>query len=135
MCRLFSVVVLSLAVLPGAWAKERPFPIKVLSAESQQVEGPPLAPPDCNWKDISAYCYSSSPETYLENTMVIQEPDGKPIKITCTVYNQWSHCVPLPVNQTFEARIGRRGLEIRHIDPHGKVSKQLYEILGQNEKR
>ncbi len=133
MCRrLFFVVSFFLASTASVWSKDLPLNVKVLSAESRQFQGPPLAPPNCNWRDISAYCFSSSPQTYVENTMVVQEPDGKSLEITCTVYNQWSHCVRLPVNQSFQARMGKRGLEIRYMDHHGKMRKQLYEILRQN---
>jgi hypothetical protein len=122
---------LALMLFPSAsaWAKHVPVQVKVLSAESHAFQGPPLAPPNCNWKDISAYCYGSSPEIYVENTMVVQETGGKSLKIACTVYNQWSHCTDLPLNQTFQATMRKDGLEIRYLDQHHKVRKQLYEIL------
>jgi len=126
--RFFFVVTLLLAATASAWSKDLPLQIKVLSAESYQFQDPPLAPPDCNWRDISAYCYSSSPQTYVENTMVVQEPDGNSLEIACTVYNRWSHCTSLPVNQSFKAWMGKRGLEIRYMDQHGKMRKQVYEI-------
>jgi hypothetical protein len=103
--------------------------MKVLSAESYEFQAPPLAPPDCNWRDISAYCYSSSPETFVENTMVVQEPDGKRLEIGCTVYNRWSQCRTLPLNQSFDARRKKRSLEIRYVGQHGKKRKQIYAIL------
>jgi hypothetical protein len=71
--------------------------------------------------------------TYIENTMVVQEPDGKTLKIACTVYNQWSHCTDLPANQTFQARRVKHGLEIRYLDQHHKWRKQVYEIVSDNE--
>jgi len=132
--RLFFVVTLLLAGMPSAWSEDLPLHIKVLSGESRQFQGPPLAPPNCNWRDIDAYCYSSSPQTYVENTMVVQEPDGKSLEIACTVYNQWSHCTSLPVNQSFQAQMGKHGLEIRYLDQHGKMRKQVYEILRENGK-
>jgi hypothetical protein len=70
----------------------------------------------------------------VENTMVVQEPDGKSLEIACTVYNRWSNCINLPVNQSFQARMGKHGLEIRYLDQHGKMRKQVYEILSQNGK-
>jgi hypothetical protein len=72
---------------------------------------------------------AQAPKTYVENTMVVQEPDGNSLEIACTVYNRWSHCTSLPVDQSFEAWMGKRGLEIRYMDQHGKIRKQLYEIL------
>ena len=131
--RLFFVVTLLLAAMPRAWSEDLPLHIKVLSEESRQFQGPRLAPPDCNFQDISAYCFSSM-KTYVENTMIVQEPDGKSLEIACTVYNQWSHCASLPANQSFQARMEKHGLEIRYLDQHGKMRKQVYEILRENGK-
>jgi hypothetical protein len=130
--RTFLVIALVLGAVASAWSKDFPLQIKVLSGESSQFQGPPLDPPNCNWRDLDAYCYNSSPKTYVENTMAVLEPDGKSLKIACTVYNQWSHCTSLPVNQSFQARIGKRGLEIRYFDQHGKMRTQLYEVLRKN---
>jgi hypothetical protein len=106
--RLFFVVTLLLAAMPRAWSEDLPLHIKVLSEESRQFQGPRFAPPDCNFQDISAYCFSSV-KTYVENTMVVQESDGKSLEIACTVYNQWSHCASLPVNRS--TRAFKRGWE------------------------
>ena len=132
--RLFFVVTLLLAAMASAWSQDLPLQIKVLSGESRQFEGPLLDPPNCNWRDINAYCTNSSPITYVENTMVVQEPDGKSLEIACTVLNRWSNCTSLPVNQSFEARMGKHGLEIHYLDQHGKMRKQVYEILRENGK-
>lgn len=129
-----AVLAVAILFLASAWSKDLPLQIKVLSGESHQFQGPPLTPPNCNWKDISAYCYSSSPETYVENTMVVQEPDGKSLEISCTVYAQWSHCTTLPVNQSFPAWMGKHSLKIRYLDQHGKVREQVYEVLRENGK-
>ncbi|MFZ0796734.1 MAG: hypothetical protein WB781_01370 [Candidatus Sulfotelmatobacter sp.] len=133
-CQCFFVVTLFLTAMVSAWAKDLPLRIKVLSAESRQFQGPPLDPPNCNFHDIDGYCLGSSPRTYVENTMVVQEPDGKSLEIACTVYNRWSHCATLPVNQSFPARREKHGLAIRYLDQHGKMRKQVYEILRDNGK-
>jgi hypothetical protein len=117
--------------MESAMSKNWQLQVKVLSADSHHFQGPPLVPRDCEWRDISAYCYSSSPKTYVEHKMVVQEPDGKQLEIACTVYNQWSHCASLPVNQSLHARMTKHGIEIRYLDQHGKWRKQLYEILGE----
>ncbi len=130
--RIFLVIALLLGSVASVWSKAFPLHIKVLSGESYQFQGPPLNPPNCNWRDLDAYCYGSSPRTYVENAMLVQEPDGKSLEIGCTVYNRWSHCASLPVNQSFPARMGKRGLEIRYPDPHGKTRTQLYEVLREN---
>jgi len=133
--RFFLVATLFLAAMANAWSKNLPTQIKVLSAESSQFQGPPFPPPNCEWRDLSAYCYSSSPVTYVKNTMVVQEPNGKSLEIGCRVYNQWSHCTTLPVNQSFQAWMGKHGLKIRYLDQRGKWRKQVYEILKGNDKQ
>jgi hypothetical protein len=129
--RLFFVVTLLLAAMPNSWSKDLVLHIKVLSEQSRQFQAPRLAPPNCNFEDLDAYCFSSM-KTYVENTMVVQEPDGKSLEIACTAYNRWSHCTSLPVNQSFPARMGKNGLEIRYLDQHGKIREQDYEILRGN---
>jgi hypothetical protein len=134
--RLVFVVIFYLTAVNNGWPQNLPFQVKVLSAESRQFQAPPIDPPNCDWKDISAYCYNSSPETYLENTMVVQKSDGNSYEIACTVYNRWSHCASLPVDQSFRARMeDKRGLEIRYMDQHGKMRKQLYAILSESGKQ
>ncbi len=90
--------------------------ITVLSDQSQQFEAAPIDPPNCNWKDIDAYCYSSRPKTYIENRMIVEKSGGKSIEIGCTVYNRWSACTGLPVGESFRGRMTRHGLEIRYAD-------------------
>jgi len=124
-----AILALNMFFLAGAWSEDLPLQIKVLSAESHQFQGPALAPSNCDYHDISAYCYSSSPTTYVENTMVVEEPNGNSLEIACTVYNRWSHCTSLPVNQSFQARTVKHGLEIRYLDQRGKMREQVYEIL------
>jgi hypothetical protein len=133
--RCFFVATFLLAATASAWSKNLPgIQIKVIGSESHQFQGPALAPSNCDYHDISAYCYGSSPTTYVENTMVVEEPNGKSLEIACTVYNRWSNCRSLPVNQSFEARMGKHGLEIRYLDQHGKIRKQVYEILSKRVK-
>lgn len=129
--RFFFLVTLLLAATASARSKDWPLHVKVLRAESHRFQGPPLVPRDCEWRDLSAYCYSSSPETYVEHTLVVQEPDGKSLEIACTVFNRWSRCTSLPVSRSFQARMTKHGLEIRYFDQHGKMRKQVYEILSE----
>lgn len=131
--RLFFAVTVVFSAIASASSKPLPFQVKVLSAESQSFKAPALDPPNCNFHDIDAYCSSSSPQTYVENTMVVQEPNGKSLEVACTVYNQWSRCTTLPVNQSFQATVEKHGLEIRYSDQNHKMRKELYKILRENE--
>ncbi len=130
--RNISVFIFLVVALTGAWAEDRAQQIKVLSSESHKIERPVTTPPDCNWKDLSAYCYSSSPLTYVAITMVVEQLDGKSLRIECTAKSPSSRCVPLPVSQTFEARRRKDGLEIQYRDRQGRSRKQLYRIVSEN---
>ncbi len=129
----FLAVTVFLSVMANASSKPLPIEVKVLKAESYTFRSPPIIPHDCNWQDLSAYCYGSKPIDYVQNKMVVREPDGKSLQIACTVYNRWSHCADLPVNSTFEAKMERHGLEIRYLGPNHKIRRQLYEILRAKE--
>jgi len=129
----FVAVTVFLSVMASASSRPVPFEVKVLKAESYTFKSPPMIPHDCNWQDLSAYCYGSKPIDYVQNTMVVRELDGKSLQIACTVYNRWSHCTDLPVNSTFGAKMERHGLEIHYLDQNHKMRRQLYEILRAKE--
>lgn len=129
MSKLRFFIVVALLWSGAASASAKYVPVKVLSATSYQFQSTPLFPPNCNWRDISAYCSDSSPVTYVRNTMFVEEPDGQSLEIACTVENQWSPCAALPVDQTFQAKKTRNGLEIRYLDQHKKWRNATYEIL------
>jgi len=129
----FLAVTVFLSVMASASSKPLPIEVEVLKAESYTFESPPIIPNDCNWEDLSAYCYGSKPIDHVQNTMVVREPDGKSLQIACTVYNRWSHCTDLPVNSTCEAKMEKHGLEIRYLDQNHKIRRQLYEILRTKE--
>lgn len=107
-----------LAATASAWSKSPPIQIKVHAAESSHFQAPPLTPPDRNWRDLSAYCYSSAPQTYIQHTMVIQEPKGKSLEIGCIAFNLWSRCTTLPVNQSFQAWVEKHSVKIAYVDEH-----------------
>jgi hypothetical protein len=123
-------LILTATLVAGAKAKDYPIQIKVLSAESHQIEGQSeRAMEGCPWREIDAYCYSSEPETYTVNSMIVQQNGGKPFCIECTAY-RWSNCTSLPVDKTFPARQNKRGIAILYSDKHGKQRMQLYEIVS-----
>jgi hypothetical protein len=128
----FLALTVFLSVMASASSRPLFFQVKVLRAESYTLKSPPIIPHDCNQQDLSAYCYGLKPVGYVENTMVVREPDGKSLQIACTAYNRWSHCADLPVNSTCEAKMERHGLEIRYPDQSHKLHKQLYAILEEN---
>jgi len=129
----FLAVTVFLSAMASAASKPTPLEVKVLKADSYTFKAPPIIPHDCNWQDLSAYCYSSKPVGYVENTLTVLEPDGKSLEVACTAYNRWSRCADLPVNSTFEAKMERHGLEIYYPDQNHKMRKQLYQILREKQ--
>lgn len=73
-----------------------------------------------------------------EETIPLMQSEGREARslarfvdcsaISGTVYNQWSHCTDLPVNETFQVIMRKDGLEIRYLDQHQKIREQLYKI-------
>ena len=129
--KAFRLLFVVLLCLPAAASNPRarfPLQLKVLTAASHRVEGPPLVPTDCGIRDYDGYCHGSAPVPYVENTMLVREADGTVLHVGCWVYNRWSHCADLPVNQTFEAKKEKHGLAIQYFDEHHKLRTQLYEV-------
>lgn len=103
--------------------------IKVLSSEQWSTTGAPAVARDCNWRDISAYCTSSIPETYVEKSMLVQDMNGRSLRIACTVLNQWSSCANLPIGQTFQAWQTKHALVVRYADSKGKQHNLKYDVV------
>ena len=123
---------LAMAGALGYAAPRVPIQIKILSNEQWLTTGAPSVEKNCNWRDISAYCTSSTPETYVEKSMAVQEMNGQSMRITCTVLNRWSNCANLPVGNTFEAWLKKGALVVRYTDSRGKQREQKYDVVGVN---
>ena len=123
-------IFLVVALAASAGAKVFPLQIKVLSRASYIAPGPPeQALEDCVWRAIDGYCYNWTPTVYTVHTMTVQTNGGVPFSIACTAY-RWSHCVGLPVDETFAARKYGRRIEIRYTDKDGKQRTQFYVITA-----
>ncbi len=108
--------------------------IKILSStEWSTTEAAQEGQSGCNWHDISAYCSSSTPETYVEKSMRVLDSNGRSMRIACTMFNRWSRCANLPVGQTFQAWEKNRSLIVRIPDSKGKQHDQKYEIVDMDD--
>jgi len=106
--------------------------IKVLDSETRSlaIEGSSV-PKNCDAVNFDAYC-NHSKGAVMMNTLLVQEGNDPPFKISCTVDTRYSRCVPLPKGQTFEARRQKRGIEVSYTDDKGKFRSQMYSLVEGN---
>src|SRR5579863_1942198 len=84
-------------------------------------------PKNCDAVNFDAYCHNSK-TTQVTNTLLVQEGNRTPFRISCNVDTKWSRCAALPKGQTFEAKPEKHGLVVYYADDSGKLRKQLYTL-------
>jgi len=108
--------------------------IKVLDSQTSSVvlddNG---APRNCDQVNFDAYCRSST-NTPMRSTLLVQEGDGPPFRITCAIESKYSKCRPLPIGQTFDARKEKHGITVYYVDDDGRPRKQLYTFVAADTK-
>ena len=108
--------------------------IKVLGSESQSVTFDDSGvPKNCDGLNFDAYCHSSV-AAQVTNTLLVQEEDGTPFQVACTVDSRWSKCAALPQGETFDARKEKHGLTVYYQDDSGKPRRQLYTRVAADAK-
>jgi len=128
MATLPACFLLLLPMFAHAAARNSMMRIKVLASETSAVESAANVPKNCDTSNYDAYCHSGK-TTEMMNTLVVQEGDGPPFHIACTVESRWSRCVPLPKDQTYDAKREKRGLVVFYVDDAGKTRSQLYTLF------
>lgn len=117
------------AIFANATSHTDAIHIKVLDSETHAVNVAGAdVPRNCDQVNFDAYC-NNSQTTSVTNTLLVQEGDGRPFHVACTVDSRFSRCVPLPKGETFEARKGKRGVTVYYIDDKGKARSQLYTLV------
>jgi hypothetical protein len=117
------------AAMSSAATKSNLFRIKVLTSDSRALAGnPDPVPKDCDVVNYSGYCHQNK-FVSVQNTMRIEDANGKSFAITCVQDSRWSKCVPLTIGQSFDARWDKRGITIFYEDAKGGASKQLYTVV------
>jgi len=100
--------------------------IRILDSQTQAVSrGENGVPRNCDQVNFDAYCRSST-YTPMISTLLVQEGDGPPFRITCTIESRYSKCVPLPIGETFDARREKHGIAVYYTDDKGRLRQQLY---------
>ncbi len=119
---------LSVAVSANA-ATHNNIRVKVIDSETHSVtlEGRDV-PTNCDQVNFDAYC-NNSKTAVLTNTLLVQEGDQPPFRVTCTIDSRFSRCMPLPRGESFDAKREKRGVVIYYIDDKGKARSQLYTLV------
>ncbi|MGO9608680.1 MAG: PEGA domain-containing protein [Verrucomicrobiia bacterium] len=85
-------------------------------------------PLNCEQLTYDAYCRSTT-NVPLISTLLVQEGNDPPFRISCTIESRYSRCIPLPKGESFDARKEKRGLTVYYVDDKGKERKQLYTLV------
>ena len=117
------------AVCASAAVKNTNVRITVLDSETHSVSlGDNGVPKNCDAVNYDAYCHNSK-TVEVTNTLLVQEGNQPPFRISCAVDTKWSRCVPLPKGSSYDAKREKRGLLVYYADDNGKVRKQLYTLI------
>jgi hypothetical protein len=86
-------------------------------------------PQNCEQLTFDAYCRSTT-NVPLLSTLLVQEDNQPPFRISCTVQSKYSRCVPLAKGESFDAKKEKHGLDVYYVDDRGKTRKQFYTLVG-----
>jgi hypothetical protein len=86
-------------------------------------------PQNCEQLTYDAYCRSTS-TVPLVSTLLVQQGNEPPFRISCTISSKFSRCAPLPKGESFDARREKHGLTVFYVDDKGKERKQMYTLVA-----
>jgi hypothetical protein len=84
-------------------------------------------PLNCEQLTFDAYCRSTT-NVPMISTLVVQEENEPPFRISCTIDSRYSRCIPLPKGESFDARREKRGITVYYVDDKGKERRQFYTL-------
>jgi len=121
---------LLVAMLASAAPQKNTMRIKVLDSETRSSSlDDSGVPNNCEQLTFDAYCRSSRTAP-LVNTLLVQEDDKPPFRISCTTESRYSRCTPLPKGATLDARREKHGITVYYEDDKGKARSQLYTLAA-----
>jgi hypothetical protein len=86
-------------------------------------------PTNCEQLTFDAYCRSTT-NVPMVSTLLVQEGDNPPFRISCKIESRFSRCTPLPKGATFDARREKHGITVYYVDDKGKARSQLYKLVN-----
>jgi len=120
---------LFVALWANAVANEGVIRVKVLDSETRSVTFDDSGVPrNCDGVNYDAYC-NNSKTSQLVNTLLVQEGDQPPYRVSCASDAKWSRCMPLLRGVSYDAKHDKRGLIVYYVDDIGKLRKQLYTFV------
>lgn len=125
---LLSVLLLPAAILADSKPADYPVTIKIISSQTLPAQAASSYAQGCNPVDYSAECMHSGGE-FVQNRMLVTSSDGREFTIACIIESRWSNCIPLPVGESFHARIEKNGLTVIYPGPKGP-RKQHYDVVA-----
>jgi hypothetical protein len=127
--------ILLLACLCAHASEKATIRIKVLDSETHSLPSPDNGvPKNCDGVNYDAYCRSSTTDLVI-NTLLVQEGNEAPVRVSCRVDARWSRCTHLEIGESFDARKEKRGLTVYYVDDKGAVRKQLYTYVAEDSGR
>jgi len=94
---------LLVAVLANAASQKDTIRIKVLDSVTRALAPDNNGvPQNCEQLTFDAYCRSTT-NVPLLSTLLVQEDNQPPFRISCTVESKYSRCVPLAKGESFDA--------------------------------
>lgn len=123
---------LLVAIFANATTRNSPIRIMVLDSETRSVSlGGNDVPKNCDQVNFDAYC-NNSRSAILTNTLLVQEGNEPPFRISCTIDSRYSRCIPLAKGETFDAKREKHGITVYYVDDKGKARKQLYTLVDKD---
>lgn len=122
--------ILLVAMFANGASRKNTTRITVLDSEIRALSvddnGVPL---NCEQLTFDAYCRSSrTPQ--MTSTLLVQEGNEPPFRITCKIESRYSRCTPLRKGESFEAKRSKKGITVYYVDDNGKARQQVYTLVN-----
>jgi PEGA domain len=129
----FLLVTMFASMSANAASRKTTIQITVLDSETRSVSydnnGVPL---NCDQLTFDAYCRSTRTPQVI-STLLVQEGNDPPFRVSCTIESKFSRCTPLPKGASFDARREKKGVTIYFVDDKGRAQKQFYSFADKRE--
>ena len=122
--------VLLVTMFANAASQKNTMRITVLDSETRALPADDNGvPKNCDVAvTFDAYCRSGRAEQMM-STLLVQEDNQPPFRISCKIESRSSPCRPLPKGETFDARREKHGIIVYYADDNGKVRSELYRLV------
>jgi len=121
---------LLVAMLANAASQKNTMRITVLDSETRALPSDDNGVPNnCNEATFDAYCRSGRASQVM-STLLVQEGNEPPFRISCKIESRFSRCTPLPKGETFDARREKHGITVYYVNDKGKARSEFYTLVA-----